>query len=172
MPLWKVPLQLSCRPPLRCGKAAVRSPQSLLFYKLNRPKSLSLSSEKRCSIPLIIFVALLRNHSNSFISFLCWGLQSWTQHPSTLVGSHQSRVERQKNLPQPAVHTSFDAAQDIGLHHSVFLHSEMFLQNFSISCLSGHVSFAELPACILVRKTWKWNFVLHKVFYLDRKPID
>ena len=40
-------------------KAAVRSPQSFLFSRLNKPNSLSFSTEERCSSPLIIFVALL-----------------------------------------------------------------------------------------------------------------
>jgi len=38
-------------------KAALRSPCSLLFYRLNSPSSLSLSSQQRCSILQIIFVA-------------------------------------------------------------------------------------------------------------------
>ncbi|PKU42310.1 reverse hypothetical protein [Limosa lapponica baueri] len=37
------------------------SPEGAIGIKLNNPRSLSLSSEERCSIPLIIFVALPRN---------------------------------------------------------------------------------------------------------------
>lgn len=37
----------------------------------------TLSSWGRCSSPLIIFVAILWIHSNSFMSFLCWGPQAW-----------------------------------------------------------------------------------------------
>ncbi|XP_074718070.1 cytochrome b5 reductase 4 isoform X1 [Strix uralensis] len=47
--------------PSRCSsqywKAAIRSPRSLLFSRLNSSNSLSLSSQGRCSSPLIIFVA-------------------------------------------------------------------------------------------------------------------
>jgi len=55
-PLCKAPLHPSCRP-LQALAAALRSPQSLLFSRLNSPNSLSLSSEERCSSPWIIFVA-------------------------------------------------------------------------------------------------------------------
>ena len=61
-------------------KAAMRSPWSLLFSRLNNANSLSLSAEEsRCS-PLTIFVALLWTRSNSSMSFLGWGPQSWTQY--------------------------------------------------------------------------------------------
>jgi len=57
MPLSKVPLQLSWRP-LQVLKGCNKvSPWSLLFSRLNSPKSLSLSSQERCSGPLVIFVA-------------------------------------------------------------------------------------------------------------------
>jgi len=46
--------------------------------RLNNPNSLSLSSEERCSSPLIVFVVLLWTRSNSSTFFLCC-LQSWTQ---------------------------------------------------------------------------------------------
>jgi len=45
--------------PFRYWQAAIRSPRSLLFSRLNSPNSLSLSSWERCSSPWIIFVALL-----------------------------------------------------------------------------------------------------------------
>jgi len=35
----------------------MRSPQRLLFTRLSKPSSLSLSSKERCSSPLIILVA-------------------------------------------------------------------------------------------------------------------
>ena len=44
--------------PFKYWKAAVRSLQSLLFSRLNKPSSLNLSSQKRCSSLQIIFVAL------------------------------------------------------------------------------------------------------------------
>ena len=61
-------------------KAAVRSPWSLLFSRLNSPNSLSLSSQERCSSPLINFVALLWTCSNRSMSFFCWGPQNQTQY--------------------------------------------------------------------------------------------
>ncbi|KAK4816023.1 hypothetical protein QYF61_011013 [Mycteria americana] len=57
--------------PFKYWKAAIRSPPSLLFSRLNNPNSLSLSSQERCSSPRIIFVALLWTCSNSSMSFLC-----------------------------------------------------------------------------------------------------
>lgn len=50
----------------------------ILFCMLNNPYSLSLSSEQRWSIPVIIFEDLLWTHSIRFTSFLCRGLQSCT----------------------------------------------------------------------------------------------
>ena len=58
----------------------MRSPLSLLFSKLSKPSSLSLSSEGQFSSSLIIFVALLWTLSNSSTSFLYWGPQTWTQY--------------------------------------------------------------------------------------------
>ena len=58
----------------------MRSPYSLLFSRLNKPNSLSLSLQERCSSPLITFVALLWTLSNSPPSFLYWGLQTWMQY--------------------------------------------------------------------------------------------
>jgi len=43
--------------PFMYWKAAIRSPQSLHFSRLNSPDSFSLSSQESCSTPLIIFVA-------------------------------------------------------------------------------------------------------------------
>jgi len=54
----------------------MRSPRSPLFSKLNKPNTLNLSSQERCSSPLIIFWT----HSNSSMSFLHWGPQAWTQY--------------------------------------------------------------------------------------------
>ncbi|KAK4832903.1 hypothetical protein QYF61_026546 [Mycteria americana] len=62
-------------------KAAIRSPRSLLFSRLNNPNSLSQSAQERCSSPLIIFVALLWTHSNRSMSFLYWGPQTQMQYP-------------------------------------------------------------------------------------------
>ena len=45
----------SCFPPVEYRKATMKSSWSLLFCKLNKPSSLNLSSQERCSSPLIIF---------------------------------------------------------------------------------------------------------------------
>lgn len=67
---WSLPcLQNPCKH----WKVAMRCPWTLL--KLNKASFLSLSSQERCSIPLIIFMALLCTHSNSSTYFLCWGPQ-------------------------------------------------------------------------------------------------
>ena len=63
----------------------MRSPQSLLFSKINKPSSLNISSQERCSSPLTILVALLWTRSKSSMSFLCWGLQAaWLCYSSGL----------------------------------------------------------------------------------------
>lgn len=80
-------------------KGTLRSPQSLLFPKLNNTNSLCLSSQERCSCPLIIFLALLWTHSN--MPFLCWGLDTVPK-----VGSHESAVERKNHLPQTTAYAS------------------------------------------------------------------
>ena len=49
----------------------MRSPQNLLFSRLNKLSSLNLFYNLH---------GLLWMHSNSFTSFLCWGLQSWMQY--------------------------------------------------------------------------------------------
>ena len=72
---------LSCLyAPFKYWKATMRSPLNLLYSKLNKASSLSLSSQERCSSPLTILVALLWTHSKSSVSFLYWGRQAWTQH--------------------------------------------------------------------------------------------
>lgn len=74
---------------------------------MNNPSFLVLSSQERYFSPLSIFLACLWTHSNSFISFLCWGhLDAKLQ-----VGSHHSRVEGDHPLPFPA----FDVVQNTWL---------------------------------------------------------
>ena len=55
---------------LKCCK---EPPQSLLFSKLNKPSSLSLSSPKKCSSPLVIFMAF-SGHSPAtpHLFFVVW----------------------------------------------------------------------------------------------------
>jgi len=55
--LVKSPSPSFLQPRFRYWKAALRSPQSLLFSRLNSTNSLSLSSQERCSSPRIHFVA-------------------------------------------------------------------------------------------------------------------
>jgi len=53
---------------------------SLLFSRLDKPSSFSVSSQERCSSLLIIFMALLWTLSKSSTSFLCWGSQTQMQY--------------------------------------------------------------------------------------------
>ena len=53
--------------------------KALLLSRLNKPSSLSLSSQERCSSHLLILVALRWTLSSSSSSFLKWGAQNWTQ---------------------------------------------------------------------------------------------
>ena len=62
---------------VQAGHHEVSLETSLL--KLNKPSSLNLSSQERCSSPLAILVALLWTSSKNSTSFLCWGPQAWTQ---------------------------------------------------------------------------------------------
>ncbi|XP_063182760.1 phospholipase ABHD3 isoform X5 [Chroicocephalus ridibundus] len=87
-------MDLVMKAPFRYWKAALRSPRSLLFSRLNIPNSLSLSSQERCSSPLIILVALLWTHSNRSMSFSCRGLQSWTQYSSYTSRNCQTKCQR------------------------------------------------------------------------------
>ena len=71
-----------CPPHLRYLLTWIRSPLSLLFSRLNRPSSLSLSSQGRCPRPFTVFVALRWTLSKRSLSFLYWGVQNWTQYSS------------------------------------------------------------------------------------------
>ncbi|GAB0182728.1 ras-related protein Rab-31 [Grus japonensis] len=70
----KLGKQTSQTGPFRYWKAAIRSPRSLLFSRLNNPNPLSVSSQERCSSPLIVFMALLWTRFNRSMSFLYWGV--------------------------------------------------------------------------------------------------
>ncbi|KAK4831029.1 LOW QUALITY PROTEIN: hypothetical protein QYF61_014917 [Mycteria americana] len=88
--------------------AAIRSPWSLLFSRLNKPNSLSLSSYERCSSSRITFVAPLWTRSN--------------------------RAEGQNHLPQPAGYAAFDAAQDtvgfLGCECTLSAHVQLFIHQY------------------------------------------
>jgi len=58
----------------------IRSPPSLLFFRLNSSKSPSLSLCRRCSSSLVIFIAVYWILSLRSLSFLNWGTQNWTQY--------------------------------------------------------------------------------------------
>lgn len=84
-----------------------------------------------CSNPLINFMALLQTCSNSSVSFLCWGHQSWLQYS----GWSLTRAEGQNPLPCPAAHTPVDAAQDtfgfLGCECTLMAHVEFFTNHHS-----------------------------------------
>jgi len=81
----------------RYRKAAIRSPQGLLFSRLNNSSSLSLSSQQRCSSLLIVFVTLLWTHSNPLHVLLVLGAPELGA--VLLAGSHQRGAEEQNPPP-------------------------------------------------------------------------
>ena len=78
----------------------MRSPQNLSLSKLNKPNSLNLSSQKRCSSPLIFFVAVLWAHSKQLLILIVPvfpGLDAVVQ-----MGSHEYREEGDNHPPLPS----------------------------------------------------------------------
>lgn len=73
------------------SKTTVGFPQSSLL----QPEEPQLSSQKRYFIPPIIFMAVLWIHSNRYMSFLCWGHQSWIQYSRWGL----TRMKRINHLP-------------------------------------------------------------------------
>jgi len=53
--------------PFNYWKAVMRSTQSLLFSKLNKPSSLNLSSQEGCSSPLIIIITISLDWSKTSV---------------------------------------------------------------------------------------------------------
>ena len=88
----------------------MRSPQSLLFSRLKKPCSFSLSSGERCSNPLIIYVALLWAFSKS-LTFPV--LETPDSDIVLQMGPHKGRAEEDNHLPCPAGYPCSDVAQDI-----------------------------------------------------------
>ncbi|CAN8215414.1 unnamed protein product [Coccothraustes coccothraustes] len=81
----------------------IRSPLSHLFSRLNKPNSLTLSSQEKCSIPLIILVSFLCTHSNSSLLFLL-GTPELMQHCRwALTRAEQSRAEQRGRIPSLAL---------------------------------------------------------------------
>ena len=64
--------------------------------RLNSPRLLSLSSQQRCSRPLIVFVALCSTLSRPSLSFFNRGAQNWTQYSKC--GQTRARVEAENHL--------------------------------------------------------------------------
>lgn len=79
------------------------------FSKLNNSTSLSLSSQERSSIPLILFMAFYQTHSSMSMPFCAKDARS---DAVLQLGTHTETAEEQNLLPQPVGHTSFCAAQD------------------------------------------------------------
>ena len=79
----------SCHPPFGHLYTFMRSTLSLLFSRLNNPSSLSLSSQKRCSSPLIIlwpftglqnvYASLMLKSSELDTVLQMWPHQSWVK---------------------------------------------------------------------------------------------
>ena len=70
----------SLNPPYMSIYTLIRYPLSLLFSKVKSPSSLSLSSQERCSCPLIMFMTLHWTISIMFMSLFYRGTQKRTQH--------------------------------------------------------------------------------------------
>ncbi|PKU44166.1 hypothetical protein llap_5535 [Limosa lapponica baueri] len=87
------------------------------------------------------------------MSFLCWGLQSWTQH--FRVSQEQSRAEGQNHFPGPAGQASFDAAQDVagflGCKHTLLAHVELLVNQHTQVFLLGAAlnPFSAQPVFVL-----------------------
>lgn len=70
----------SQRCPQKNQYVVVWSHWNYLFLRLNKPISLSLSSQDKCSSSLIILVVLHQLHFYLSMSFLYWESQNWAQH--------------------------------------------------------------------------------------------
>ena len=84
--------------PFTYWQAAVRSPRSRLFSRLNSPNSLSLSSQQRGSSPQIIFVASSGPSPAGPCLSCAWGLQSRMQDYQG-VSEERSRGAESPPLP-------------------------------------------------------------------------
>jgi len=70
------------------------------------------------------------------------------------VGSHQSGVEGQNHLPQPAGHTAFDAAQDtiglLGYNCMLLSHVQLFIHQYLQILLGGAALDCFIPQPVLI----------------------
>jgi len=98
----------------------MRSPWHLLISRLNKPNSLSLSSQESCSSSLI-FKDFLWTHSNISTSFLYLGPRPGSSTPE---GASQGQ-SRGEESPLPDGHLSFDVAQDTAGLLLVLLFSQL-----------------------------------------------
>ena len=94
----------------------MRFPHSVFLSKLNRHNCLNLSSQGRCSSPLIVSVALLWTHSNSSTSFLYHGPQALTQYSRWGLtkaegNTHHPLLAATPLLMQPRIQLAFQAAR-------------------------------------------------------------
>ncbi|KAK4831309.1 hypothetical protein QYF61_016798 [Mycteria americana] len=137
--------------PFKYWKAAIRSPRSLLFSRLNNPNSPSLSPQQRCSSPRIIFVA----SSGPAPTAPC---PSCAEDPragrSTAGGSHQSGAEGQNPLPRPAGHAALDAAQDtvgfLGCECTLSAHVQLFIHQYPQVLLRRAALHPFIPQPVLI----------------------
>lgn len=78
---WKEPVSVAFIPSLQVFACIDEFPLSILFSRLNRPSSFSLSSHKRWSRPLIIFIVLHWTLSSTSTSLLYSGALNRALHP-------------------------------------------------------------------------------------------
>jgi len=75
-------------------------------------------------------MALLWTCSNTSLSFLCWGLQSWMQDSRWGL----TRAKGQNPLPHPAGHASLDASQDtvgfLGCRCTLLAHVDLLIHRY------------------------------------------
>ncbi|KAK4826403.1 hypothetical protein QYF61_008690 [Mycteria americana] len=103
--------------------------------------NLQIILKERCSIPLIIFMALLWTRSQQVHAFPV--LRTPELDAVLQVGSHQRRVQGQNHLPRPAGHTSFDAAQDtvglLGCEYTLPAHVQLFIHPYPKATLKPFI---------------------------------
>lgn len=85
-PLWRAWLYLLNHIPEGRGRL-LWGLQNHLFFRLNKPQSLSISSQSECSSPLSSGSPSL--HLLPFVSFLDWVAQDWTQPESNVTTAEQ-----------------------------------------------------------------------------------
>ena len=90
--------------PLKYWKAAVRSPRSLLLFRLNSPNSLSFSSQERAPALGSSLWPPLAPLQQLHVLLV---LRAWELDTGVLLGSHQSGAEGQNLLPWPAGNAAF-----------------------------------------------------------------